>query len=192
MATLSGNALADLQAYYHSLLQGLPETGDTDSVLLSISGEFTQSKIDSLLKITENLVLEAGSKRRVMKRVVSVLIECLQNATLHGAHDDEGNSNAFLILKLSEENFRIITGNLILAEDANMLDYKITELNKLNKNELRKLYIETLCNENFSYKGGAGLGFLTIAKKSNEKLRYDIRPVDEKFAFFTVEFRIAR
>jgi hypothetical protein len=192
MATLSGNALADLQAYYHSLLQESVELGDSDIVLLSIAGEFTQSKIDSLLKITENTVLEAGSKRRVMKRVVSVLIECLQNATLHGAHDDEGNSNAFLILKLSKENFRIITGNLILAEDANMLDYKINELNKLNKNELRKLYIETLCNENFSYKGGAGLGFLTVAKKSNEKLHYDIRNVDEKFAFFMVEVRIAR
>lgn len=192
MSTISESSLLSLQTKYHDLLQSHSEEGAPEMVLLSHFGAFNDDKILSLVRIVEQLVLESGSKRRVMKRVGSVLIESLQNAMIHGAHDSENRSNSFLLLKKGEENFSLSIGNLILSEDANLIDFKISELNNLDKSELRKLYIETLCNENYSYKGGAGLGFLTIAKKAAEKVKFEVQVLNDEFSFFIVEIKVAR
>ncbi|NQX92715.1 MAG: hypothetical protein HRT74_11435 [Flavobacteriales bacterium] len=191
MATISGQSIEDLHMNYQKILSSEP--GEISSVvLLSQFGAFTETKTETIVKLVEQIVLERGSKRRVMKRVGSVLIEALQNAQIHGAHTDNNLPSSFLVLKESKDLFHLHIGNLILAEDANLIDYKISQLNALDKNELRKLYIETLCNENFSYKGGAGLGFLTIAKKAADKVEYHVQQLNDSFAFFTVEIKVSR
>ena len=155
-------------------------------ILFSHLGEFNHTKIDQLLKFAETAVLLEGSKRKVMKRICSVLIECLQNIAHHAARDQSGQQQAFAMLSKHQGFYRLVTGNLILQQDANLIDYRLGELNKLDQSEVRKLYIETLCNENFSFKGGAGLGFLTIAKKTKNKIDYHIAPLDDHFAYLAM------
>jgi hypothetical protein len=41
-----------------------------------------------------------------------------------------------------------------------------------------------------SAKGGGGLGFIDIAKKSGQKLEYNIEKVDDTYAFFTLIVKI--
>jgi len=192
MAEISTTALTQLSEHYHAYLSWTPAKVDGEKVILSYSGEINQLRIDTLLKLAEHAVLDNGSKRKVMKRVCSVLIECLQNIAIHGTKDNEGSSKSFVILLADQVNFTLVSGNLILQQDANLLAYKIDELSKLSPTELRKLYIETLCNQNYSYKGGAGLGFLTIAKKSDVPMQYKILSIDDRFAFFTTEIRVSR
>lgn len=192
MAAISDKALNQLSELYHSYLSWTPEKAEGQRVLVAYTGEITQQRIDNLIKITENAIIDTGSKRKVMKRVCSVLIECLQNTSIHGTRDDDGKTNSFYILLTDSATFKVITGNLILMEEANLLSYKLDELKKLTTAELRKLYIETLCNENFSYKGGAGLGFLTVAKKAEQPIEYSILPIDDTFAFFTTEVVLSR
>lgn len=192
MATISSESMSALQDSYHRILNYEAESSGDLLVLFTQFGGFTEQKIDGIVRMVEQLVLESGSKRRIMKRVGSVLIEALQNAQIHGAHSENQESNSFIVVKRSNDFFHLHIGNLILAEDANLIDYKISHLNALDENELRKLYIETLCNENFSYKGGAGLGFLTIAKKAADKVDYNVIQLNDHFAFFTVEIKVAR
>lgn len=192
MAAISDKALNQLSELFHTYLSWTPEKAAGERVLVAYTGEITQQRIDNLIMITENAIIDSGSKRKVMKRVCSVLIECLQNISIHGTRDDDGKTNSFYILLSDSDTFKVITGNLILMEEANLLSYKLDELKKLTTAELRKLYIETLCNENFSYKGGAGLGFLTVAKKSEQPIEYSILPIDDTFAFFTTEVTLSR
>ena len=49
-----------------------------------------------------------------------------------------------------------------------------------------------LSNGEMSDKGGGGLGFIDIAKKSGEKLNYHIRKIDEKYSFFTLTVKIIK
>jgi len=70
-------------------------------------------------------------------------------------------------------------------------------LDKINdvagsREELRALYKQVLSNGIFSEKGGGGLGFIDIAKKSGQKLEYDFRPVDDDYSFFVLEISIPR
>lgn len=192
MRAISEHALARLSELYHNKLGWSPAKEAGEAVLLSYSGDINQRKIDALLKLTEEAILDHGSKRQVMKRVCTVLIECLQNISIHGAKDKDGTGKSFFILSANKEDYLIHCGNLVFQEDANLLAFKIDELNALSIAELRKLYIETLCNDSFNYKGGAGLGFLTIAKKSSKPMTYELIPTENDLAFFSTIYTVAK
>lgn len=166
---------------------------ETDGVLLiGHFGNFTESKINAFLKITEETILEAGCKRQIMRRLCSLLVEALQNSFNHSAKDPDGSSQSFMTLVDIGDSFILKTGNLILAEDIITLDQKLNSINRLNENELRKVYIETLCNDNFNQKGGAGLGFLTMAKKVKNKLDFELFNVNKQLAYFTLALTIPK
>ncbi len=155
-------------------------------------GTFTDVKISSFLKITEDSVLEIGSKRQIMRRLCSLLVETLQNTFNHSFKDDNGDRSSALCISQDQNSFYLSTGNLVSAEDIIPLTQKLSNINGMNPNELRKLYIETLCNDNFNKKGGAGLGFLTMAKKSEGKLGFEFVSVDKKSAYFILDLKIAK
>ncbi|MFT4682795.1 MAG: hypothetical protein ACJAU0_000845 [Flavobacteriales bacterium] len=192
MRAISKNAQAHLSELYHNKLGWSPAKEAGESVLLTYSGDINQRKIDALLKLTEEAILDHGSKRQVMKRVCTVLIECLQNISIHGAKDNTGKGKSFFILSTNNEDYIVRCGNLVFQEDANLLAFKIDELNAFSLPELRKLYIETLCNDSFNYKGGAGLGFLTIAKKSSKPMTYELISTESDLAFFSTIYAVAK
>ena len=84
----------------------------------------------------ETAVLLEGSKRKVMKRICSVLIECLQNIAHHAARDQSGQQQSFALLSKHQGFYRLVTGNLILQQDANLIDYRAWE-SSINSTNLR-------------------------------------------------------
>lgn len=180
-----------LDSIKHCYLELFSPVLSSKNILISHFGNFSEVKIGSLLKITEETILETGSKRQIMRRICSLLVEALQNISNHGAKDKNGMANSFLILEHSELSFTIRTGNLISADEIIPLEQKLNTINRLNENELRKVYIETLCNDNFNQKGGAGLGFLTMAKKISGPLDYQLINVNKKLAYFTLSLSIS-
>ena len=192
MTVISESAKTELSRLYHEMLGWSPDKNQGERVLLSYSGDISQPKIDSLLRLSENAILDNGSKRMVMKRVCSVITECLQNTAIHGTKDGEGNLSSFYILRSDKDSFIISTGNLILTHDAMLLVSKIDNLRAMSLPELRKLYIETLCNDSFNDKGGAGLGFLTMAKRSNHPMTYTLTEVGDRFSFFSLSISVSR
>ena len=190
MTAISNMILRNAQEVFREHTLRVFDGNDGGTVLISHFGEFSHTKVDQLLKFIESSVLLTGSKRKVMKRICSVTIECLQNITHHAARDESGSQQSFVLLSKHGDQYRLATGNLILQEDSNLIDYRLSELNKLDQKDVRKLYIETLCNENFSFKGGAGLGFLTIAKKTKSQIEYALNSVDNRFAYLSMSIAI--
>jgi hypothetical protein len=60
----------------------------------------------------------------------------------------------------------------------------MNDLSRMDKADLRRTYIETLCDDDFSTKGGAGLGLLTIAKRADQGLSYTIHAHDALMSYF--------
>lgn len=187
MTTIAGKSLEEIQSIYHDLVLQTLNSGTGETLLFSHFGDFSQTKVDSTIKLIESSIMEAGDKRQTMRRICSVLIEILQNTSLHGAKDGNGRMHAYLILSRNSAGYRVHTGNLLLKSDLPRLQEKMTELVGMDKNALRKMYIETLCNEDFTYKGGAGLGLLTIAKRAKDEVKYRIQPLDENFGYFQMD-----
>ncbi|MFZ6052925.1 SiaB family protein kinase [Halocola ammonii] len=192
MSSISDYTLPDLAAVIEQLYAQNFESEHPHKIIFSYQGSFSTRKVDSTLELVEEGILESGGKRKIMKRICSVLIEVLQNGTVHSAKDKEGRPHNTLIINSSTEHFQIIAGNLILNEEANPIRKKIEAMNKLSRSELRKLYIETLCNEEFSTKGGAGLGFLTMAKKSESPIEFSIDALNDTLSYFVLRLSFNR
>jgi hypothetical protein len=190
MTTIAGKKLESLKAMYHELITAVVHSSQSQTLLFSHFGDFDPSKNDSILKIVESGILDAGDKRVVMKRVCSMLIELLQNISIHGARDRSGRMHSYLLVVKTTDSYKLYSANLVLAEDMESLHERMQGLAQMDETTLRKLYIEVLCNEEFSHKGGAGLGLITIAKRANQGIKYSFHSIDEHFGYFTLEVEV--
>lgn len=171
-------------------LQGKVETEADGGVLVSYIGIFKNNVTDSLLLLTEQAVLNSGASRKQMRRVGSVLIECLQNVGRHGWVDNSGDIELFLTLEKTPLGFQIQCGNWVDIETAAGLRTRLAEVNSMTHEALRVRYVETLCEGPLSSRGGAGLGLLSMAKKSNGPMDYHFREEGKDMFLFTLAVMI--
>ena len=54
------------------------------------------------------------------------------------------------------------------------------------------MYKDIIKNSDISDKGGAGLGFVDMARKSGRKLEFDFEKLDDNFSFFSLRTTISR
>jgi hypothetical protein len=166
--------------------------GDGSQLFTSHFGEFSQELVNSLSSTVEESMFEAGDKKGAVKRMFSVLVEGLQNIRIHGEKDPKGNQNAFVAIGQMPHHYKVTIGNLVPASSERFLREKIDFINQHDEAGVKSLYMEVLTNGVISSKGGAGLGFITMAMKSKNKLGYHIQPVTPELSFFTVEMTLDR
>lgn len=161
-------------------------------ILVSHFGEFSQDLVNSLTTSIEEMMIESGDKKATVKRMFSILVEGLQNARIHGEKDSDGNQVSFLIVLQNEDDYRFTFGNLVKAKNIGYLTKKIDDLNGMNRAEIKAIYMDTLSNGIMSKKGGAGLGYITMALKSNNKIDYEVLELSDDLMFFTQSIQIER
>ncbi len=161
-------------------------------IIVSHFGEFSQDLVNSLSTSIEDMMLDSGDRKPSVKRMFSILVEGLQNIRIHGERDKDGNQVSFLIVLQNEDDYKVTFGNLVNVENQIKLTSRIDQLNKLTADEIKGLYMETLSNGIMSKKGGAGLGFITMALKSNHELTYESVQVSDDLVFFTQGVQIDR
>ena len=155
-------------------------------VLVSYAGPLDTSSGDSILLLSERAVLHSGSPRKEMKRVCNVVIECIQNVSRHGWIDEKGETLLYLTLEHTPVGFQIQCGNIVDLDMASTLRSKLNEVNGLNHSELRKRYIEILCQSGMNESGGAGLGLMSMAKRCAGPLEYELTEQDDDLFLFTM------
>ena len=141
-------------------------------VVLSYTGSLDGATSDALLMLAERGVWSAGGSRKEVRRIANVLIECLENVVRHGWVDDRGETHLFLTLERTPLGYQIQAGNLVDLEMAAELRSRLVEVNGMSHEELRRRYVEVLCDGSITARGGAGLGLLSMAKKAQGPLDY--------------------
>ncbi|MFN0031544.1 MAG: SiaB family protein kinase [Flavobacteriales bacterium] len=186
VTSLSGHSIEIILSEYNRTLTSFLNEAGGGKVLFANIGNLNEGKTEHIMKLLEQSVIDEGDKRQTMKRLSSLVVEMTQNIAQHGSTDKHGYMHSYLIVGRFDNMYKICTGNLISSEDEPTLTARIDELNALDKNAIRKLYIETLCNDEFSYKGGAGLGLLTIAKRSVGQVQHQFIHLGEQHLYFTL------
>ncbi len=172
---------------------------EKDDVILSFKGDITQDLLASVYQIMESRLDNGEENLKRKKKFYHILVECLQNVYHHMEamkeehHEGENDADAerertaiFMIAKGEENSYRIITGNFILNNKAEILNQKLDKISAMNAEELRNYYLETLSTTELSDKGGAGLGMIDIARKSGHRLDYHFHKVSEHYSFFSL------
>ena len=169
---------------------------EQSNVILSFKGEITSDLLTSILQIMESKMEKYQEAPKTKKRVYNVLVECLQNLYHHideiSTEEDKHNRvrNAIFMIAKDKGQYSIMTGNYIKSSNVEKLKQRMIEINALSKDELKTLYKEILNNEEFSEKGGGGLGLIDIARRTGQQLGYNFKPIDDEYSFFSLDISI--
>lgn len=165
-------------------------------LILVYEGEFTQEITKSVLSMAERNLESLGEEESIKRKVFNVMVECLQNICKHAdeakttiTKDDDG---AIFMIGSDAVNYFVMSGNYIKNENVDYLKEKLEQINSLDKDGLKQLYKEILSSTSLSEKGGAGLGFVDIARKSGNKLNFHFEPTSPGFSFFCLKTVISR
>ena len=169
------------------------EKGGELGVILSYTGLVDSEMIPHFIQLAERALHHSTRTRKEVKRAMAVLIECLQNVIHHGHIDEQGESALFLTMENTPLGYQLHCGNLMNEDDAEMLSGRIAELNNLSHAELRKLYIDVLCDgPQDSSRGNAGLGLISIAKRAAGPIEFFQEPHPSGLTLVTLTTTVRR
>ncbi len=170
-------------------------------ITLVYEGEVTQEITKAFTSMTEKNLDKVEEDGKIKKKVYHVMVECLQNISKHADDDaqtasdslEEGLAKTGIFLIGNDQNQYFITsGNGISNDNIPALKSLIDNINSLNQDELKQLHKEKMRETAISDKGGAGLGFIDIARKTGNPLEYHFEPIDENNSFFLLKTIISR
>lgn len=163
------------------LFQLLVEEGD---VIIHHKGSYSEEFLESILNEIEQVQWESKKNRR---KIFYISVELLQNVFHHAMRKINGieeNYFHFIISKIDLENYKISAGNFVNKNKYDTLVSRIEQLNLLEKIEVKQLYKTILNNNQFSQKGGGGLGMIDIKRKSDQKFEYNRVNYNKNLYFF--------
>ncbi len=160
------------------------------NILLVMNSVFTQDSLLSLLTIIENHLSKSLMFR---KKVYNIMVEMLQNIIHHASDQDEyeGKPGIFFISEQNNE-YLLHSANYIRNKNISKLKGKLDYINSLNREELNDFYNRRLLNFEIDSSKETGLGFIDIRLKSDKKLVFDFKKIDEKSSFFTLQISVLK
>ena len=164
-------------------------------LVLIYEGEFTQDITKSVLSMAERNLESVGEEEGIKRKVFNVMVECLQNICKHTditVKEQAAKENAIFLIGKEKGDYNIISGNSIANKNVPGLTEKLNLINSLDKEGLKSLYKEIISNTELSDKGGAGLGFVDMARKSGQKLVFSFHAIDAENSFFVLKVVIGK
>lgn len=157
----------------------------------SYLGLVSQENLKSILNATENNKLVKSLPLSTKRKLMYVIIECLQNIYKHGSKI-ENKPNVEFKLKLENGLATLIVSNIISSFEVDNLKAKLDYLTKLDKKDLDIEFKKqaTAKEENFEYSGNAGLGLIEIARSASKKLVYNFTIIDQVHTEFEMHICI--
>jgi hypothetical protein len=164
-------------------------SGDKKALVVHI-GELDQDKVNSISNLVETQMENFGVSKSAVKKIFNIVIETLQNICLHGEKDNNGYQMTYFIIGRDKNEFNIYSGNIITNLQAERLNRRLNSIKSLNDSDLKKQYMDVLSNGELSAKGGAGLGFLTIALKSNNNMDFEFQMLNKEYSLFSLHSKV--
>jgi len=167
-----------------------------NNVILLFEGEVNHEIIKALLDTLEHRFKKSTLNRFIQKKIFNVMVECIQNIEKHAiTFNTEINEfykrGLFLIIE-NQNEIVIYSGNLVDKDQMNLLQQKQNQLKNKTKQQLRSIYKQQLIQGTISHKGGAGLGFIDMARKTNNQMDFYFIDINGNFFFFVNRITIKK
>lgn len=167
---------------------------EDDSLSLFYRGEFADEVTIRLIDLSESHFKQGKEQMSIKKKVSFLMAECFQNVIRYGEEmaleDYMQGQSGFFMTRSYYSKYYIASGNLVEQSKIQLLREKIENINKLSRDELKQLYMKVLGTDEFTAKGGAGLGLIEMARKSGRKLAAEFEPINEAMAYFYLQMII--
>lgn len=158
-------------------------------VVFAHRGVLDRPEMERLIEISEAQCIATSVGVATRKRLLNLLVEGLENVR-HHTPGDLGHTS-FAMLVSGPEGYRLFFGNAAPQVIVTSLSHRICILNDMDEADLREHHLKLLANEGRTERGGAGLGLLTMARKSSGPIITHSFPRDTGTAFLAVELALA-
>jgi len=167
---------------------------EDDNLSLFYRGDFADDITIRLIDLSESHFKEGKEQMSIKKKVSFLMAECFQNVIRYGeeltSDDFLQDESGYFMTRNYYNKFYIASGNLVEQNKTLLLKEKIENINKLSKEELKQLYMRVLGTDEFTAKGGAGLGLIEMARKSGRKLEAEFEMINDQMAYFYLQMII--
>lgn len=160
--------------------------------ILSYRGPLSFSTIDWLLSEFKVAAEDHDLTFKTYKRMISLMIEALENVTKYTEKvdcDEDLNASGFCPncqITCNDSSIELMTQNPVRTRDVPPLRTRLDEVNSHSKEQLKQLYMTTITNGEFTSSGGAGLGFIEMAKTTGNKLEYHFENLSKGYTLYTL------
>lgn len=158
-------------------------------VLFSHHGSLDHDTVHHLLATAETSSLEMADDIGPRKRMMNVLVEGLENIQRHSLPTHR--EIAFAMLGRHVGGYSISLGNAVPTAIAALIGHRVGILNEMDDADLKEHYLKLLSNGARSDHGGAGLGLLTMARKSERPIDVRTCKLGTSIALLVMELRVS-
>ncbi len=192
MATIERKDVKGFLEFVYRFYKSMKE----HEITLVYEGEITHQITKAFTSLTESNMAKEEESNTVQKKVFHVMVECLQNISKHaddfGTNDYLFSGRGIFMVAKGKDEYTVTTGNAIENDKMQDLKNLLEQVNQLDKDELTELYKKQIKEGRLSEKGGAGLGFIDIKRKTGKNLEYHFLPINDDASFFLLTSTISR
>ena len=181
---------ADTMINIFDLYNNLKEEG----VIFCFCGPTSQAVVEGIGETLRQRMELEGVGPSVISRVFSVFIEQIHNILHYSGEkipDDqtvEGELRFGIVLVgMWKDRYYVRCGNFVPNRHVVTLSELLEQLQGMDKEQLKALYKDRRrSSEACDNSKGAGLGFIEMARKASEPLKFDFIAVDDDTSFFSI------
>ncbi|MFN8351182.1 MAG: SiaB family protein kinase [Flavobacteriales bacterium] len=165
-----------------------------DRAAFLYSGQFHDDHTARLIALGEAAMEGVGARAAVRGRLAFIMVEAYQNIVRHRVplppQLEVGQGRSLFILRCGEQAQQVVAMNPVRRSDVPALREALHRLNGLDADQLKKMFLGGLRNEQSSARRGAGLGLIEMARRSGSDLGYMLRGLGPEHELFILAVRM--
>jgi len=146
-------------------------------LLLSYSGVFTQSLIAGMTGVLEKEIEASELPMKISNNIFVIFIELAQNIMNYAKKTnskDKTDPKGIITVHKQENTYSICTQNIITQDDKNKIEPLLKFIVSASEDAIKQQYKDIRKQNRNSEEKGSGLGFLEVAKKT-QNIQYSFK-----------------
>ena len=166
------------------------------NISLAYEGEISHEITKAFSSLAESHLAIDNETNSLQKRVFHVMVESLQNISKHSSERKVPASivdgHGLFFISKNKNEYSITTGNVVETDEVPKIETILNKINSSNKKTLKEKYKTKIKKGRLSEKGGAGLGFIDMVRKTGEQLIFSFKKLNTKKSYFILTSTISR
>ncbi|MCF8225505.1 MAG: SiaB family protein kinase [Bacteroidales bacterium] len=184
------------RGYFDAISEFYDDLPDSE-IILAFDGDVTHQVMKAFVSSVEDRLERENENEASRNRLYHVLVECLQNINRHADDQEPVDVEFFpgrggILLSRTNKKYCLVTANIIRNEEIPELKEMLEKINPMKDEELNLLYKKQLTEGQLSSKGGAGLGFIDIRRKTGNKMEFKFVSKEKETSFFLLNITVNR
>jgi hypothetical protein len=174
--------------YAKSDLLNLISDDESDRIIVLV-GEIDHGGIAGVINSIESIMNSSHYNQSIKSRCKLLCIEILENSVKHGLKSLK--AQPYFRIQFLKDSLKIKSGNALTNHDYKSLSVRTEAIKKLTLEEVNEEYMKQLKDGKFYGKSNAGLGMLSIAKRSYNLASYTYEKIsaDEYYCILEVNLK---